>query len=207
MYKDLNDYELIYLIEESNEQALNILYDKYKPIIDIKAKKYLKYGKKSGLEYSDFLQEGMLGLSEAISSFEDNKNAQFKTFANLCIERQIFSLLKKAGRKKHIALNDSMSLDEKINDDDSTLMDVFFEKGTNPSEMIEYKENKLELFNKIYEVLTPLEKEVFNLKINSFNYKEISQLLNKSYKSIDSAIQRIRLKVRKILKELEQKTQ
>jgi RNA polymerase sporulation-specific sigma factor len=177
------------------------LYEKYQPIIDLKTKKYLKYAKRLGLEYSDLFQEGMMGLTEAIASFKDDKRAQFKTFANLCIERQIFSLLKKASRKKHTLLNDSMSLDEKINEEDNTLLDIFFEKGTNPSEMFEYIENKKELFTKIYEVLTPFEKEVFDLKINSFDYKEISQILNKSYKSIDSAIQRIRLKVRKILDE------
>ena len=199
MYNDIDDFELIYLIGESNEEALNIVYDKYKPIIDLKAKKYLKYGKKIGLEYQDLFQEGMLGLSEAISSFKDDKKAQFKTFANLCIERQIFSLLKKASRKKHKFLNDSMSLDETINENDNTLLDIFFEEGTNPDDMIEFKENKRELFKKIYQVLTPLEREVFDLKTNNFDYKEISQLLNKSYKSIDSAIQRIRLKVRKIL--------
>ena len=201
MYTEVDDYELIYLIEENNETALNILYEKYQPIIDLKAKKYLKYSKRLGLEYSDLFQEGMMGLSEAIASFKDDKKAQFKTFANLCIERQIFSLLKKASRKKHALLNDSMSLDEKINEEENTLLDVFFEKGTNPSEMFEYIENKKELFSKIYEVLTPLEKEVFDLKINNFDYKEISQMLNKSYKSIDSSIQRIRLKVRKIIDE------
>lgn len=199
MYNELDDYELIYLVGENNENATNILYEKYKVVIELKAKKYLKYGKKLGLDYSDLFQEGMLGLSEAIKSFNDNKNAQFKTFANLCIERQIFSLLKKASRKKHALLNDSISLDEKINEDDNTLLDVIFEKGTDPKELIEYKDNKNELFNKIEKDLTDLEKEVLYLKMNGFDYKEISQLLNKSYKSIDSAIQRIRVKVRKIL--------
>lgn len=203
MYKNINDYELIYLVEEKDENALNILYDKYKPIVDLKAKKYLKYGKKIGLEYEDLYQEGMLGLSEAIVSFDQEKNAQFKTFANLCMERQIFSLLKKASRKKHTLLNDSVSLDEKINDDENTLLDVFFEKGTNPSELYEYKESKKELFEKIYSILTPLEKEVFDLKINNFDYNEISRLLNKSYKSVDSSIQRIRIKVRKIINEIQ----
>ncbi len=203
MYKNIDDYELIYLVEENDENALNILYDKYKPIVDLKAKKYLKYGKKMGLEYEDLYQEGMLGLSEAIASFNQEKNAQFKTFANLCMERQIFSLLKKANRKKHALLNDSVSLDEKINEDENTLLDIFFEKGTNPSELYEYKEGKKVLFEKIYSILTPLEKEVFDLKINNFDYNEISQLLNKSYKSVDSSIQRIRIKVRKIIEEIQ----
>lgn len=199
MYNDIDDYELIYLVGENNETATDILFEKYKPIVDLKAKKYFKYGKKLGLEYADLFQEGMIGLTEAIAAFNDNKNAQFKTFANLCIERQMFSLLKKASRKKHTALNDSVSLDEKINEDDNTLLDLFSEKGTDPHEMVEFMENKKELFKKLNELLTPLEKEVFNLKVNGFDYKEISSLLNKSYKSIDSSIQRIRVKVRKVL--------
>lgn len=196
MYKDIDDYELIYLIGEQNEKASDILYERYKPIIDLKSKKYLKYGKKLGLEYSDLFQEGMLGLSEAIKTYDDSKNAQFKTFSNLCIERQIFSLLKKASRKKHSLLNESISLDDKINDDDNTLLDLIVEKGTNPSDMMEYTEKKNELYDFIEKTLTPLEKEVFDLKINGFDYKEISRLLNKSYKSIDSAIQRIRTKIK-----------
>lgn len=201
MYKEENDFELVYLIEENNEKAEAILYEKYKPIIDMKIKKYLRYAARLGLEYSDLHQEGMLGLSEAISSFKSQKDVQFRTFANLCIERQIFTALKKASRKKHILLNDSLSLDNTVNDDETTILDFIFDKSSDPSIYIESKENKLELLNKIYTVLTVFEKEVFELKINSFDYNEISQLLGKSYKSIDSAIQRIRTKVKKLLDE------
>jgi RNA polymerase sporulation-specific sigma factor len=202
MYKDENDFELVYLIEEKNEAALNMLYEKYKPIIEIKTKKYIKYASKLGLEYSDLFQEGMLGLSEAIKSFNVKKDVQFKTFANLCIERQIFTALKKASRKKHNVLNDSLSLDENLTDTETTLLDFIFDKNSDPSDYIESLETKKELFTRIDNELTPLEKEVFNLKINNLDYKEISLLLNKSYKSIDSAIQRIRLKVKKILKKI-----
>jgi RNA polymerase sporulation-specific sigma factor len=181
MYKDENDFELVYLIEESNEDALNIIYEKYKPIIDIKIKRYIRYASRLGLEYNDLFQEGMVGLSEAIKSFKTKKDVQFKTFANLCIERQIFSALKKASRKKHNVLNESLSLDDSVNEDDSTLLDFLFDKNSDPSIYIESKESKKELFKEIDESLTPFEKEVFNLKINNFDYKEMSQLLNKSY--------------------------
>lgn len=197
MYNEIDDYELIYLIGEQNEKASDLLYEKYKNVIDLKSKKYLKYGKKMGLEYNDLFQEGMLGLSEAINSFDDSKNAQFKTFANLCIERQMFSLLKKASRKKHSLLNESLSLDEKINDEDITLLDIVPEKGANPSEMLEYIESKKEIFEFIEKSFTPLEKEVFELKLIGFDYNEIAKLLDKSYKSIDSALQRIKIKIRK----------
>jgi RNA polymerase sporulation-specific sigma factor len=199
MYKDYNDYELVYLIGENNEEALNVLYEKYKQIINMKVKKYINYAKRFGLEYNDLFQEGMIGLSEAIADFKSKKDVQFSTFANLCIERQLFSALKKAGRKKHNILNDSVSLDNNINDEEVTLMDFLFDKNADPSLYVESIESKKELYSKLGEVLTPFEKEVFNLKISNFDYKEISMLLDKSYKSIDSAIQRIRLKVSKIL--------
>lgn len=201
MYKNYNDYELVYLIGEENEDALNVLYEKYKPIVILKLKKYIKYAKKIGLEYSDLFQEGMIGLSEAIANFKTKKDVQFSTFANLCIERQLFSALTRASRKKHNILNDSLSLDNSINDDDVTLLDFVFDKSADPSLYVESIENKKELYEKLSNVLTTLEKEVFNLKVNNFDYKEISMLLNKSYKSVDSAIQRIRAKVKKILDE------
>lgn len=201
MYKNYNDYELVYLIGEENEQALNILYEKYKPIILLKIKKYTKYAKKIGLEHNDLFQEGMIGLSEAITNFKVKKEVKFSTFANLCIERQLFSALKRASRKKHNILNDSLSLDNNINNEEVTLMDFLFDKNSDPSLHIEGIEIKKDLYNRLAQILTPLEKEVFNLKINNFEYKEMCLILNKSYKSIDSTIQRIRLKVGKVLEE------
>ena len=202
MYKDYNDFELLYLIGESNEEAINYIYDKYKPIVDMKVKKFIRYGKKVGLEYSDLFQEGMIGLSESIENFKSKKDVQFSTFANICIERQIYSALTKAGRKKHNILNDSLSLDNSVNDDNTILSDFIFDKTSDPSMFIESNESKKELYKQLSELLTPFEKEVFNLKISNFEYKEIAMLLNKSYKSIDSAIQRIRIKVKNILENI-----
>lgn len=199
MYKNYNDFELLYLIGENNEDALNYLYDKYKPIVDMKVKKFIRYAKNLGLEYSDLFQEGMIGLSESIESFKVKKDVQFSTFANICIERQIYTALTKAGRKKHNVLNDSLSLDNSLNDEDASLSDFIFDKTSDPSIFIESNENRKELYNKLSEALTPFEKEVFNLKVSNFEYKEIALLLNKSYKSIDSAIQRIRAKLKNIL--------
>ena len=116
MYKDYNDQELLYLISEGNEDANNILFDKYKPIIDIKLKKYLNFGKKIGLDYNDLFQEGLVGLSEAIVSYKNNKETKFSSFASLCIERQLSSLISSYNRKKYIYLNESCSLDTIIDD-------------------------------------------------------------------------------------------
>ncbi|MDD4027543.1 MAG: sigma-70 family RNA polymerase sigma factor [Bacilli bacterium] len=198
MYKEYDDNELLYLIAEQNEDATNILYEKYKTIVAIKVKKYLRYANKIGLEYSDLYQEGMVGLSEAIEGFKESKETKFSTFANLCIERQIFSVLTKSSRKKHNILNESLSLDNTY-EDNLSLLNFVFDKSSDPGIYIENKERVEELYKKIVNNLTDLENEVFKLKINGFDYKEICEMLNKSYKSVDTALQRVKNKIKKIL--------
>lgn len=198
MYKEYDDNELLYLIAEQNEDATNILYEKYKTIVAIKVKKYLRYANKIGLEYSDLYQEGMVGLSEAIEGFKESKETKFSTFANLCIERQIFSVLTKSSRKKHNILNESLSLDNTY-EDNLSLLNFVFDKSSDPGIYIENKERVEELYKKIVNNLTDLENEVFKLKINGFDYKEICEMLNKSYKSVDTALQRVKKKIKKIL--------
>ena len=202
MYKDYNDQELLYLISEGNEDANNILFDKYKPIIDIKLKKYLNFGKKIGLDYNDLFQEGLVGLSEAIVSYKNNKETKFSSFASLCIERQLSSLISSYNRKKYIYLNESCSLDTIIDDKGRTLMDYVFDDKNDPSIKIENLEYKKNLYKCLNNQLSDFEKSVFELKISGLDHKEISILLNKSYKSVDTALQRIRIKLRKFLKNL-----
>lgn len=196
MYKDYNDYELLYLINEHNEEAEKILYDKYKPIVNIKVNKYKLLGKRVGLEENDLFQEGMIGLIEATNSYKDNKSSAFSSFANICIERQILKILSYANRKKHTYLNDSFSLDVSIDDKGRTLSDII--KGSiDPSIKIEKDEEQKKLYDMVEKDLSDFEKSVFELKMLGLEYNEIANLLNKSYKSIDTALQRIRLKIRK----------
>lgn len=201
MYDDYNDQELLYLICESSEDATNILYDKYKSVIDMKVSKYKNFGKKVGLEYNDLFQEGMVGLTEAIRSYKDNRDTKFASFANVCIERQILSVLTTAKRKKHSFLNDSCSLDTSIDENGRTLLDVLFDDTFDPSLKVENDEAKEILYNSIYKEMSDFEKSVFDLKVIGLEYKEIAALLDKSYKSVDSALQRIRSKVKKVLDE------
>lgn len=196
--KQYNDYELLYLISESSEDATNLLYEKYKEIADLKIKKYLKYGSIRGLDYNDLFQEGMIGLSEAIRDFRNEKDVKFSTFANLCIERQIHSALKKAGRMKHKFLNESMSLDVGEDENDRPWIESLFDKKEkDPSEILEQLENSDALQQRIREELTDFEQQVLELKLGNFDYKEIAELLGKSYKSVDSAMQRIKMKLKK----------
>lgn len=201
MYDDYNDQELLYLICESNEDATNILYDKYKKIIDMKVNKYKTLGKRVGLEYNDLFQEGMVGLSEAIKNYKDNRDTKFASFANVCIERQILSVLSYAQRKKHSFLNDSCSLDSSIDETGRTLLDVLLDDTFDPSVKVENDEEKDLLYNSMYKEMSDFERNVFDLKVLGLEYKEIAALLDKSYKSVDSALQRIRSKVKKVLDE------
>ena len=202
MYDDYNDNELIYLIYDFNEDANRILHEKYYKIIKIKVAKYRALAKRMGLDTCDLMQEGLLGLEEAINSYRDNKDMKFSSFANMCIERQILSVVNYHSRKKHTFLNDSCSIDAE-DEKGRTMLDYSLKSDTDPLMMMEKEEEKNSIYNLMTKDLSKLEKEVFELKLNGLDYREIARLLNKSYKSIDSALQRIRVKLKKILNEME----
>ena len=100
-YKDYNDYELLDYIAEGNEDANNIIIKKYEPLIIKIANKMLPYCKKSGLEQSDLIQEGMIGLNHAIDRYQEKENILFYTYAKKCIERKIISVVIAATKIKH----------------------------------------------------------------------------------------------------------
>lgn len=202
MYDDYNDNELIYLIYDFNEDANRILHEKYYKIIKIKVAKYRALAKRIGLDTCDLMQEGLLGLEEAINSYRDNKDMKFSSFANMCIERQILSVVNYHSRKKHTFLNDSCSIDAE-DEKGRTMLDYSLKSDTDPLMMMEKEEEKNSIYDLMTKDLSKLEKEVFELKLNGLDYREIARLLNKSYKSIDSALQRIRVKLKKILNEME----
>ena len=202
MYDDYNDNELIYLIYDFNEDAKRILHEKYYKIIKIKVAKYRALAKRMGLDTCDLMQEGLLGLEEAINSYRDNKDMKFSSFANMCIERQILSVVNYHSRKKHTFLNDSCSIDAE-DEKGRTMLDYSLKSDTDPLMMMEKEEEKNSIYDLMTKDLSKLEKEVFELKLNGLDYREIARLLNKSYKSIDSALQRIRVKLKKILNEME----
>lgn len=202
MYDDYNDNELIYLIYDFNEEANRILHEKYYKIIKIKVAKYRALARRIGLDTCDLMQEGLLGLEEAINSYRDNKDMKFSSFANMCIERQILSVVNYHSRKKHTFLNDSCSIDAE-DEKGRTMLDYSLKSDIDPLMMMEKEEEKNSIYDLMTKDLSKLEKEVFELKLNGLDYREIARLLNKSYKSIDSALQRIRVKLKKILNEME----
>ncbi len=195
-YKDYNDYELINYIAEGNEDANNILIEKYKPLITKMATKVLPYCRSNGLELSDLVQEGMIGLNHAVERYHEQGNILFYTYARLCIQRKMISVVVGSNRGKNKILNESVSYD----DDESNLIKVLKDNNPSPEEVILDLEFEKDLIDRIKLELTTLENQVFELLISGFERQEIANLLDKDKKAIENAIQRIKVKIKKVLK-------
>lgn len=200
-YRDYNDNELISLIEEKSEEANELIYKKYKPLIVGISKKMFQSVKNSGVEMNDLIQEGMLGLNQAINGFDPSKDVTFYTFAKTCIERRMLSLIISTKRLKHKILNESLSFDLSKDGEETNLLDIIGGLSNEPESLVIDSEFEEEFINLVKKELTDLEEQVFMLKINDFSYVEIAELLEKTPKSIDNTLQRIKSKVRKILDE------
>jgi RNA polymerase sporulation-specific sigma factor len=202
-YKDYNDNEILSYISESNEEAIELIYEKYKPLINkIATNLYKKYCKNTGLDVNDLIQEGMLGLNSAINHYKGNKDTLFYTYAKTCIERKIISCVISANRQKHKVLNDSISFEFNLNDDSINLETFLGDSEYNPENIIILNETNEELIKKISDILTDFELQVLQLKLDGFDYKEISEIIDKDIKAVDNAVQRIRTKIKKYLKEM-----
>lgn len=200
-YKDYNDNELLMYIEENNEDANEIMYKKYYPIIREYALKLYSKAKTLGLDFNDLIQEGMLGLNIAINHYNDKEETRFYTFACTCIKRRMLSFLVASGGKKNLLLNESISFD--YEDEETYKTDyILCDKSSLTEDIVCDKIFTNELLVSLSKKLSKLEKRILSLKIKGLQYKEISKYINKDYKTIDNAIQRIRAKINKTIKEL-----
>lgn len=199
-YDDLSDEELIRKIKKGDNDALNYLIHKYKNVVTMKTNRFFAIG----AEKEDLMQEGFWGLYKAIQSFDSEKQNSFKTFANLCIERQLITVVKTSNRQKNIPLNSSYSLNISAYDDneDMSILDVLDAKTVeDPLETIIKKEHFANIENKIDENLSKFEKDVLNKYIQGKSYVDIASSLETQVKSVDNAIQRIRKKAIKCIGE------
>lgn len=194
--KNKPDEELVVLAREKNEDAIETLLDRYKELVNMKVSKYFIIG----AEREDIVQEGLIGLYKAVKNFELDKQNSFKSFANLCIERQLITAIKTSNRQKHIPLNSSVSLNTTVydNDDDTSLMELFNSKtAEDPLDTITKKEYYKIIGNKIDENLSDFEKKVLARFAAGDSYVKIAERLEAPVKSVDNAIQRIRKKANK----------
>lgn len=197
-YKEYSDDELLSLIKEESEEAKDILYEKYKYIIDIIIRKYTVKAKMLNIEYNDLYQEALLGFSDAINRYNDNRSS-FRTFITICVDRRLQVVIKKASSLKNKLMNESLSLEYSYSDKQSLMEIISDENKNNPLNNLEMDESYLSLIKVIKKQLSSSEKEVFSLLINNYNYQEIAQILNKDIKQVDNAIQRIKSKVKNLL--------
>lgn len=194
-YRDFDDNELIYYVNEKNEEAEYVMYKKYEPLIHKLANKMYAGSSLLGFEKADLIQEGMLGLNAAIKNFDENKDTSFYTFAKTIIERKMISLIIASKRQKHRILNESLSLEN--TDDEKADLSLFIgDLKDNPEKRLIDREEIEKLIEKAKTKLTDFEEQVFMLKINQFGYKEIAELLDRKPKAIDNALQRIKFKLK-----------
>lgn len=192
-YGKMSDEEIIELINSGDDNALDFIMSKYKEVVNIKVSKYYIIG----AEKEDIVQEGLIGLYKAIKNFNPEKDNSFKTFANLCIERQLITAIKSSNRQKHMPLNSYLSLNMSAYEDDEadTVMDVFDSNLVeDPLDTITKKEYYSAIENAIDKSLSDFEKKVLNRFAKGESYVQIADRLNTPVKSVDNAIQRIRKK-------------
>mgnify|MGYP003374364001 FL=1 len=199
-YGKMTDEEIIKEIRNGDKQALTYLMNKYKEIVNLKVGKYFMVG----AEKEDIVQEGLIGLFKAIKTFNAKKNNTFKTFANMCIERQLITAIKSSNRQKHMPLNSYLSLNMSAYDNEeengAELMDTFDSKTIeDPLETIINKEYYDEIEKSIDKTLSQFEKQVLDRYMKGESYVTIAKRLDSPVKSVDNAIQRIRKKAMKNL--------
>ncbi len=198
-YLDQTDEDVVLLAQNGDGQALAYLLNKYKNFVRSKARSYFLIG----ADHEDIVQEGMIGLYKAIRDFQPSRLSSFRSFAELCVKRQIITAIKAATRQKHVPLNSYVSLNKPLYDEESdrTLLDVIEGRVTNPEDLYISQEDLARIQTQITEVLSDLERQVLDAFMDGKSYQEIAELLGRHVKSIDNALQRVKRKLFKFREE------
>lgn len=194
--KNMSDEEIVKLSRDGDGYATEYLMEKYRNFVRAKSRTYFLIG----ADNEDIIQEGMIGLYKAIRDYKSDAQASFKSFAELCITRQIITAIKTATRQKHIPLNSYISLSKPVYDDENEriLLDTVMERHRlDPEEIMLDKERFLSIEEKLSKILSKLEWIVLTKYLEGMSYIEIASQIGKSEKSIDNALQRIKKKIEK----------
>lgn len=199
-YDRMTDEQLLCDYKNGNQEIMDYLMVKYKSMVRKKARAmYLLGG-----ENEDLIQEGMIGLIKAVRDFDVTQKTSFSSFAELCVSRQMYSAIEASNRKKHLPLNSYVSLyedSEEVGEGRSLpLIDTIESSKENDPEVLYFGKEYTEAFaEQLKELLSPLENHVLYLHLMGMDYRTIAELLGKSPKSVDNALQRIKTKAQKIL--------
>lgn len=190
-YKELNDNELVYLCNENNEDAYDLVISKYKVYILKILKELVKQYNVIGIEKSDLYQEGLLGLFSAIKTYNQDRDSKFYTYAITCIKKNMIGAIKNTFLKKYRILNNSYSLDNILKDSDTNYYDIFKDETNEPNKVIIDKETENEMIEKLEKSLSKKELEIFKLKLLGIKNEEIAKLINKDKKYVENKLFRI----------------
>ena len=199
-YDRMTDEQLLCDYKNGNQEIMDYLMVKYKSMVRKKARAmYLLGG-----ENEDLIQEGMIGLIKAVRDFDVTQKTSFSSFAELCVSRQMYSAIEASNRKKHLPLNSYVSLYEDSEEGGEgrslPLIDTIESSKENDPEVLYFGKEYTEAFaEQLKELLSPLENHVLYLHLMGTDYRTIAELLGKSPKSVDNALQRIKTKAQKIL--------
>ena len=197
-YKEYTDEALIEMLRAGDADIADYIMEKYKPLVRKKTNvMYLIGG-----EPEDLIQEGMIGLFKAVRDFNPEKEANFFSFAELCINRQLYSALEASNRKKHIPLNTYISFSSQADGDGVDLEDVIADQNRSPEQLLIEQEGKEEFHRRLEEKLSPMEKKVLYLYLEGNSYTQIGLQMDKTPKSIDNTLQRIRGKIKDLKNEV-----
>ena len=202
-YANISDEELILRLRDGESHITDFIMDKYKNLVRSKAKTMYILG----ADTEDLIQEGMIGLFKAIRDYDSGRDASFFTFADLCVSRQMYTAVQASRREKHLPLNSYVSLysahaggtDREDGEEVQLVNALASHTDINPEELLIDKENAEHLEQLIEKELSGFEKQVLDLYIVGMSYSQIAKILGRDEKSTDNALQRIKMKVRKIV--------
>ncbi len=205
-YNTIADERLIEALRDGESDIMDFLLEKYKPMVRKKARAMYLIGG----ENDDLIQEGMIGLMKAVRDYSLTEKSSFASFAELCVSRQMYSAIEASKRKKHIPLNSYVSLyDERHGvDEEKTvpLIDTIESEVETDPETIYFGKEFTEAFSeKLKDRLSALENHVLYLHLLGTDYRKIADILEKSPKTIDNTLQRIRKKAEKLLQQLSER--
>ena len=203
-FNEMTDENILVEAKAGNNEALDYIMNKYSELVNMKASKFFIVGAEKG----DIVQEGLIGLYKATKAFNTEKQNSFKTFANMCIERQIITAIKTANRQKNMPLNSALSINAQVYDEndenDKEIVDILNTHCIeDPSDEIARKEYFKYINKTINDNLSEHERNVLKYYQQNKSYEEIAKKLNCKTKSVDTAMTRIRRKANKIKKEVQ----
>ena len=198
-YDRMTDEQLIQELRKGDRAIMDYIMDKYKSMVRKKARAMFLLGG----ENDDLIQEGMIGLIKAVRDYDLSQGNSFSSFAELCVSRQMYSAIEASKRKKHFPLNSYISLYEESDAHQDgkkmQLIDMIEPQQETDPEALYFSREYTEAFvEQLKDMLSPLENHVLYLHLMGTDYKKIAEILEKSPKSIDNALQRIRGKAEKM---------